>query len=533
MASVLAVLIALAVWSSSAVAQLPPFSGSSSTVSTTVRTAPLTERERAVHLLSRVTYGVRPADVDELLRVGADTWLDAQLAPASIADEELIAALGPLAVRAAPQSMRPNPSIASGPRVDMSLDRLVVVKLLHASVTRRQLEEVMTTFWFNHFNVYYQKAGIRIDGINSYRGTIRTKVFGRFEDLLLSVAQHSAMLAYLDNYLSTVPGADVPGGGGLNENYARELLELHTLGVDGGYTQQDVIEVARAFTGWSVLMAAAAGSFGVPMGGGQGTFRAEWHDSGAKVVLGHTLPAARGMEDGRDVIALLARHPSTAEHIATKLVQHFVADQPPPDLVREIAAVFLATDGDLRAVARALFTSEAFYRPEHYRSKVKRPFELLASTLRLTESRPARNGETSFFLRGLGHLPYAETSPMGYPLHSEHWMSAAAVLARVQFGMAVGDGVYLESPINPWRFLGWPELDSATLVDPSARGATRWDTRAITRRVLDRLLTDVPSPSMEETIVRSLGEIGVAVDLPTLVARTVALVVGSPDFQRY
>jgi uncharacterized protein (DUF1800 family) len=511
----------------------------------------LSETQRAIHLLSRATYGVRPSDVEELIGLGSAAWLEMQLHPETISDNVLSyvhQASGPPAsssVAAAdsalmalvrrlqtPPLMRTvQPTL---PRLPSGVELHVAEKLERALHSRRQLEAVMADFWFNHFNVYAGKRGVGATTLGDYERTaIRERVFGRFEDMLLAVAQHAAMLVYLDNYLSTVAGPSSPGGGGINENYARELLELHTLGVDGGYTQQDVIEVARAFTGWSVLMVRRrATGPPEPVGGTAMEFHPEWHDPGAKEVLGYALAPGRGVEDGREVIALLARHPATAKHIATKLVRHFVADDPSADLIDELARVFIETDGDLRDVTRALFTAEAFYRPEHYRAKVKRPFELVASTLRITGAEPESGRAIAYLLNALGHLPYQEPAPTGYSTSAADWMSAGSTLTRVNFALDVGSGRYLSSPIDPWSLMGVQEGEAQMFFDSTATGRVRYDSRAITRGLMERVLYGASASTLETTIAEDLSERD-RTDFSGLVVRALGLTLGSPDFQRY
>jgi uncharacterized protein (DUF1800 family) len=435
MAYLLAALIALAALSCSAVSQLPPSSGSSGTVSATARTAPLTERERAIHLLSRATYGVRPSDLDEITRLGRTAWLEAQLQGDTVEIEPTV------------PTQSANRDLMIPTQVPSALTHS---KLARAAFSDRQLEEVMADFWFNHFNVYVMKDlslfmlmprtgfDLSFSTIAHYEEhAIRDHVFGRFEDMLIATARHPAMLVYLDNYLSTVPNVDtVPAVGisekyarerlvlrgvGINENYARELLELHTLGVDGGYAQRDVIEVARAFTGWGVQTRTSTTANGevrlyVNPAQTEMLFEPERHDQAAKTVMSLELPAGRGMEDGIDVLKMLAVHPSTAHHIATKLVTHFVSDAPPPELVAELTDVFLDTGGDLRAVTRALFSSDHFYERAHFRAKTKRPFEFLASALRVTGrglqpwSAAPRTPPRPLYqlLQRMGHTPYME-----------------------------------------------------------------------------------------------------------------------------
>ena len=278
-------------------------------------------------------------------------------------------------------------------RARQVLVELSAQKIVRAVYSDRQLEEVLTDFWFNHFNVYAGKGLTRVFITEYEREAIRPHVLGHFRDLLGATAKSPAMLFYLDNARSSRAGADMErrrgqggrasrGGarsasGGINENYARELMELHTLGVDGGYTQQDVVNVARAFTGWTIAgpRKADAGRF---------VFNPRMHDTGEKVVLGHRIKAGGGIEDGEQVLDILASHPSTATFIATALSRRFVVDTPPPPLVERATAAFRQTGGDLRAVTRAILTSPEFFAPELYRAKVKTPFDFVVSALRAT-----------------------------------------------------------------------------------------------------------------------------------------------------
>jgi len=269
--------------------------------------------------------------------------------------------------------------------------QLMEGKIYRAVLSNRQLEEVLTDFWFNHFNVYLRKGADRYLVTSYERDAIRPHVLGKFQDMLLATARHPAMLFYLDNWQSMDPQAlenlskSRRGRGspqvkqlakrvrGLNENYGRELLELHTLGVDGGYTQQDVVEVARCFTGWSIRN---------PRQGGDFQFLALLHDRNEKTVLGHKISAGGGEQDGRRVIEILSRHPSTARFISTKLAQRFVTDQPPKALVDRMAATFLKTDGDLREVMRTMLSSREFFSRGAYQAKMKSPLEMVVSSVR-------------------------------------------------------------------------------------------------------------------------------------------------------
>src|SRR5207249_558849 len=260
-------------------------------------------------------------------------------------------------------------------------DELRAAKVVRAVTSERQLEEVMVDFWFNHFNVFAGKGDVRWYVSAYEREAIRPYAMGRFPDLVRATAHHPAMLFYLDNWLSAKPDFRVPVGpnrgrrAGLNENYARELMELHTLGVDGGFTQKDVTEIARAFTGWTIEN---------PRQGAGFRFEPRIHDTGEKIVLGHRIKAGGGEGDGEQVLDILSRHPSTARFIATKLVRRFVSDTPPESLVDRTAARFRQTDGDLREVMRTILISPELLAPEAFRSKVKTPFEFIVSAARAT-----------------------------------------------------------------------------------------------------------------------------------------------------
>jgi uncharacterized protein (DUF1800 family) len=317
-------------------------------------------------------------------------------------------------------------------------------------------------------------------------------VFGHFDDLLLATAKHPAMLFYLDNWKSVAPER-VPGRG-LNENYARELLELHTLGVDGGYTQQDVVAMARALTGWTFVPLQARRQ---RAGKERGTFvfHAAGHDLNEKYVLGTTLAAGRGIEDGEDVLRLLARHPSTARFLATKLVERFVSDTPDPAFVEELAQVYLRTNGDLKDVTRALFTSPRFYVPNVRAAKVKTPFELVASALRATNLDVHRPRALIEALRTLGQLPYNESAPTGYPAAREEWVNSGALLARMNFALELAESRAAELPDSS------PET------------------------ILAQLMPGIPTGDLANAVRGDLAR-------GSSTARAVGLALGSPEFQR-
>ncbi len=564
----------------------------------------VTDEQKTTHLLQRTTFGVRPEDVSAVLKQGRDTWLDQQLNPGKIDDSALATRLDKFAVLKADmgdmvtafQQVRQQRKelererTMSGDSVTMvrrpprpglnpqaALAELVAAKLTRSVYSERQLEEMMTDFWFNHFNVFFGKGIDRFLIADYEAKAIRPNVFGKFRDLLGATAKHPAMLFYLDNAQSVVPDSmnpdarrqrqgierlrelpraqqeellrrrglsdqqiqrflagDVPPTArqsrGLNENYARELMELHTLGVDGGYTQNDVIEVARAFTGWQFTRPGVRNAQDLEF-----VFRAPLHDRGEKHVLGRTLEAGRGQQDGEDVLDLLAKHPATAKFIATKLVARFVSDDPPVDLVNRIAEVFTKTDGDLRAVTRALFSAPEFYDPKYVRSKIKTPFELVASALRVTHAEVGVSRATTQALRTLGQLPYNEAAPTGFPAASEDWVNSGAMLNRMNFGLALAanrldgvrfDGKLLAGDAQPESVEQWVPLMLQRLLPGIDAG-----------RLQSTILTELAKPQDDTTALtrdemRQERRMPLNAPVREKAGRALGLALGSPDFQK-
>jgi uncharacterized protein (DUF1800 family) len=330
---------------------------------------------------------------------------------------------------AAPPGLRRRIQSANGPQSVVAQD-LMAAKLFRAVYSNRELEEVLADFWYNHFNVFVEKGADRYLVTAYERDAIRPHVLGKFEDLLRATAQSPAMLFYLDNWESASPQSPAAQRRklGLNENYGRELLELHTLGVDGGYTQKDVTEVARCFTGWSIKQPQRLAEF---------EFNPKMHDEGEKTVLGVRIPAGGGIGDGFRVLHLLAHHPSTARFISRQLAQRFVADDPPQTLVNRMADTFLRKDGDLRAVLKTMFDSPEFWSRGAYRSKMKSPLEMVASSLR------ALNADLDFTsgldnqLNQLGEPLYRKLEPTGYSNSGRDWLNSAGLLARMNFSVAL------------------------------------------------------------------------------------------------
>jgi uncharacterized protein (DUF1800 family) len=429
----------------------------------------LSEPERIAHVLSRLTFGARSGDAERVAAMGVDRWIDQQLQPDSIADSVVVAALAPISAWSRPAAdvlpliearrfattpmatlMKDSAALAMLNQVKIrlvalnSLDDLYAGKIIHAQTSERQLLEVVSDFWENHFSVYSGKMPSREALIVWDREVLRPRALGKFRDLLGAVAHSPAMLFYLDNHLSTKSG--------LNENYARELLELHTLGVDGGYTQHDVVEVARALTGWTISTSRNPTVF---------AFRPELHDTGTRIILGHTLRGGRGIEDGEEVLDILARHPSTARYIAFKLARRLVSDEPPPALVRRAAATFVRTDGDIAQVVRTIVTSPEFFSRAAFRAKVKTPFELVVSTRRALGAAPDTSARTARLIAQLGQPTFGWQTPDGWPERGGAWMNSGTVFKRITFASDVTNGRLADAPVDRWP--EWSTLSNLPL----------------------------------------------------------------------
>lgn len=298
---------------------------------------------------------------------------------------------------------------------------LTSAKVLRAVYSNRQLQDVLTDFWFNHFNVYIRK-GNDSELIASYlRAAIRPHVLGKFRDLLVATAETPAMMFYLDNWQSVDPGVNKRG---INENYGRELMELQTLGVNGGYTQQDVIAVAHCFTGWTIRQPGRLAEF---------YYNDRLHDHGPKVVLGVTIPAGGSMSDGLQVLAMLARSPATARHVSYELAQRFVADNPPPTLVARMTTTWLHSDGDLRKVMETLLNSPEFWQAAAGRGKMKSPLQIVVSSVRALGAEITNPLALSRAIANMGEPLYAKEPPTGYSNDSAQWLSTSGLVARMQF----------------------------------------------------------------------------------------------------
>jgi uncharacterized protein (DUF1800 family) len=485
---------------------------------------------------------------------------------------------------------------------------LQMSRILRAVYSERQLQEVMVDFWTNHFNVYANKGADRWLLPSYDRDTIRPHTLGKFYDLLLADAQSPAMLFYLDNVQSVSPNAQPPqqrpgtGRGplaglrtsndpqpqrpqaqqqrrGINENYARELMELHTLGVEGGYTQKDVQEVARCFTGWTIIAPRGAGAaaqavMNGPMAEmartrpGTFTFRPGVHDNGEKIVLGHKILAGGGMKDGLMVLDILAHHPATAKFLATKLVRRFVADEPPTALVDRVAQTFMKNDGDIREMLRTIFYSPEFNSQDAYRAKVKRPFELVISAVRTTGAETNGGPQLHQWLQRMGQPLYGFQTPNGYADVAENWVNTGALLERMNFALALVSNRIPGTRVDLSRMMSdtkpGTSIDKTKLLDRLVTVMVGGEISAKTRETLLRELSDqitmpppprgqvatsaAPANPFEEGFQRGILGPGLggqqqqpaqqqlarlnASSIDNPVVKLAGLILGSPEFQR-
>jgi uncharacterized protein (DUF1800 family) len=625
--------------------------------SKTVKSPALSDHDRALHALDRLTFGPRPGDIEKVLATGLDNWIEQQLNPASIPNPSLdgrlngyrtlrmpprdLAQAFPTGqmIREAAEKKRPLPSdpvqfglwevlvdryneqqknnaaAAAQPTptpdeaaqraaaqagqdaarhlADMLLslpkpnrmpalmklpigDRRILVqyipgdmrdkllaefspveketwfamnnptgvvvaelqqaKVLHAMYSERQLEEVMTDFWFNHFNVFIYKDQNQYLVTSYERDVIRPNALGKFRDLLGGVAKSPAMLFYLDNWLSMGPNSQASGvkpgqppnpnapTKGLNENYGRELLELHTLGVDGGYSQADVTEVARVFTGWTIL----------PMDQGWGfAFDPKRHEPGLKNVLGKTI-SENGINEGLEVLDMLAKSPATAKFISTKLARRFVADDPPPALVEAMAQKFISSDGDIKEVLRTMVHSKEFWSPEVYRKKVKTPLEFVASAIRATGTQVQNPMPIVQALNKMGMPLYQMQPPTGYSTKAQAWMNSDALLERLNFSVSLTSGGIGGVNFDPLRMLALGLLARSAkeeIVPVNTSGGTD----AAVTLVEDALIGGDVSKNTDKAIRKSLDDPQIGshlLDDPAKpLATIIGLTLGAPEFQ--
>ena len=476
-------------------------------------------------------------------------------------------------------------------------------RILRAVYSERQLQEVMVDFWTNHFNVFAGKGADRWLLPSYDRDTIRPNSMGKFSSLLEATAKSPAMLFYLDNFQSVSPNSQRNAAAprrqrllselvnqqrrrdgnpmqettmrqppnrqrrGINENYARELMELHTLGVDGGYTQKDVQEVARCFTGWTIFQprggAAAAnallGTEAARRSAGTFFFNARAHDDGEKIVLGQKIPSGGGIKDGLMVLDMLSRHPSTAKFIATKLVRHFVSDEPPTQLVDRVAATFTKSDGNIRETLRTIFFSPEFNSTSAYRVKIKRPFELVISAIRTLGADTNGGPGTHQWLARMGEPLYGFQTPNGYSDLAETWVNTGGLLERMNFGLALASNRVQGTRVNllnVTRATSRTEMDKSKLMDDSLRTmlgleVSRETREALLKQLDEDMVLSLPAPRSQMDANREVSATGSGMEGPALdgpqrrqqrprleasindpVTKVVGLILGTPEFQR-
>lgn len=555
--------------------------------------AGLTERQAAAHLLSRFTYGATPGQVDEVVHMGLERWFSKQL-EAALPDDTLNRLLSGydaigltnaqvrqtfprqgevlrMAIKDGvinADSAKNDPKSYQGVLKDYMQEKgykplqelyrqFYCQKVLRAAYTGNQLQEVMTDFWFNHFNVSVTK-GDCAEFIPGYeRDVIRPNALGKFSDLLLATAKSPAMLYYLDNFSSTAPmdqprprNADTTKPrkrtGGINENYAREVMELHTLGVDGGYTQTDVTQAARVLTGWTVF----------PMGkeenplvqrleamspdqlarkgfvhDGDFVFIPNRHDNGEKKVLGQTFGPDGGYDEGVRLLSMLAHHPSTAHFICKELAVRFVSDAPPESLVKRMAKTFLDKDGDIKEVLLTMVSSPEFWSPEAVREKIKSPFELAISSIRSLHATIDQPFQVYNWVSRMGERLYSYVAPTGFPDKGQYWINTGSLLNRMNFGLAIASGrvpgVHVDLlALNDHHE---PESAQAALV---AYARLLMPERQIdeTVRRLSPMLSD---PSLATKVqAAAQGDMAMEAPNPAMLQQVVGVIIGSPEYQR-
>jgi len=459
----------------------------------TIKGPPLTDREKVVHVLNRLAFGPRPGQVDKVLAEGGwEKWVDQQLAPDSVNDAALDDELPQKFpwVKMTLQQIKEkyplkyqqqyHPELRTGLRNEV---------LTRAAESNRQFKEVMVDFWRNHFfvNQPSQDAPTRSwTAIDYEENVIRKHAFGKFKNMLFASATHPAMLEYLDNYSSKANA--------WNENYAREVMELHTLGADRGYTEQDVLELSKVLTGWTYDKDLHF------------TFRQDWHQGGTKKVLGRVIPG--GQQGGEQALYMLATHPNCAEFISMKLCRYLVNDNPPPALVRKVAVVFRDTQGDLPKVYRAILTSPEFMERANYRAKFKTPFEFTVSAIRATGAKLTDGTDTCAVIAKMGEPIYDCDDPTGFYDTAEAWMDAGVLTSRWDYVWKVARGSVRGVKI-PEELLS----KYASLQPTEAR---------------DKMVHDMIGADVGDRTAQALSEAGAGSDRK----RMLAILLGSPDFQQ-
>jgi uncharacterized protein (DUF1800 family) len=594
------------------------------------RQAGLTERQAAAHLLSRFTYGAAPGQVDAVVQMGLENWFAQQLA-AQLPDDSLEQVLGrydalelsnqevaetyPRNGQVIRMAVRDGVVNKDSVKTDRKEYRAIIQdymqqkglkreqelfrqffcqKVLRAAYSQNQLQEVMTDFWFNHFNVSITKNDCA-EFIPAYeRDVIRPNALGRFNELLLKTAKSPAMLYYLDNFISSVPlevgQAPIPEGRlrsdglanaamdsavqqfrknrGINENYAREVMELHTLGVDGGYTQQDVTQAARVLTGWGVYPMAVGrapksegrrGSDGLPtqQGGmamlkrfsdqqmasrgfvheGDFFFNANRHDKGEKTVLGHVFPAGGGYQEGVELLGMLAQHPSTAKFISRKLAVRFVSDEPPASLIDKMAKTFLDKNGDIRQVLLTMVESPEFWNAQALRDKTKSPFELAIGSVRSLHATILQPIQLCNWVTRMGEKKYYYQAPTGYPDKGSYWINTGSLLNRMNFGLALAAGRIPGVSVDLLALNSGhePESAQAALLIYGKLILPERDLGATVKRLTPMLNDPGFAQKVDAASARSQPGEAMTSEVDSadgMLAQVVGIIIGSPEYQR-
>ena len=570
--------------------------------------AGLTERQAAAHLLSRFTYGPTPGEIDEVVHMGLERWFSKQL-EASLPDDSLNRMLsgydalqltnaqvretfprqGEVLRMARKDGTISSDSAMADPKVYKDVLKTYMEqkgfkpvqelyrqfycqKVLRAAYTNNQLSEVMTDFWFNHFNVSVTK-GDCAEFLPAYeRDVIRPNALGNFGDILLATAKSPAMLYYLDNFSSSA-AQDVPRPrnmgadslrkpkrtGGINENYAREVMELHTMGVDGGYTQSDVTQAARVLTGWTVFPLGKEENPQVQrleamspdqmarkgfVHDGDFVFIPNRHDKGAKTVLGQAFGPDEGYEEGVRLLSMLAHHPSTAHFICKELAVRFVSDAPPQSLVDRMAKTFLDKNGDIRQVLLTMVSSPEFWSPAAVREKIKSPFELAISAVRSLHATIDQPYQVYNWVSRMGERLYSYQAPTGFPDKGQYWINTGALLNRMNFGLAIASGripgVHVDLAALNDRHE--PESSQAALetyariilperkVDETVKRLTPMVTDPALAGKVQAASNKTQTPEIGPPIATAME--APAAPSPAMLSQVVGVIIGSPEYQR-
>lgn len=615
--------------------------GGSGKLSFPYKKASLTERQAAAHLLSRFTYGAKSGDVDALVKEGLEKWFQRQL-DGKLSDQELDAMLEPYkdinltndevenkyprqpkvlrmaikdgfinkdsvgkgdqkAYRQQLQDYRATKGY--GQEQDL-LREFINQKILRAAYTNNQLHELLTDFWFNHFNVSLTKNQCAAYVPAFERDVIRPNVTGKFSNLLMASAKSPAMLIYLDNYTSSgkpVADTEMEGmqmgmsavkpnqakvlkpkkqGGGLNENYAREVMELHTLGVDGGYSQSDVTQAARVLTGWTIAPLGEDGAYGAAykkviekigeanlkskgfVKDGDFLFVPTRHDNEQKIVLGHQFAAGGGYEEGVELLNMLAHHKATAHFISKKLATRFVNDQPDPKLIDKMAKTFLSTEGDIKQVLITMVSAPEFWSAKSLREKTKSPFELAISAVRGLDAQVTQPYQVYNWINKMGQKMYYYQAPTGFPDRGQYWINTGALLNRMNFGLALAGqripGVKInllalnnnhepessEAALRTYSKLIMPERDLSKTIERLRPMLNDPELTTKVAKAADK--TPAPQPKLNAAMAGESGMMGDAkldslkkrkpappqISNNSMLAQVVGVIVGSPEFQR-